>query len=61
MENQKIQKVNSELRTIAAEELQRAIASELESIENDEISLKKLLLGAEIEKDKGESEADDTE
>ena len=42
---QKIQKINSELRTVAAEELERAIASELEEVDNmEEVDLEKLLL-----------------
>jgi hypothetical protein len=49
-EKQNIQQVNSELRTIAAEELQKAIASELESLDNmEEVELSTLLLTAESE------------
>jgi hypothetical protein len=49
-EKQNIQQVNSELRTIAAEELQKAIASELESLDNmEEVELSTLLLAAESE------------
>jgi hypothetical protein len=45
-----IQQVNSELRTVAAEELQRTIASELESLDNmEEVELSTLLLAAESE------------
>jgi hypothetical protein len=50
MEKKQIQQVNSELRTIAAEELQKAIASELESLDNmEEVELSTLLLAAESE------------
>ena len=47
MEKKQIQQVNSELRTVAAEELQRAIASELESLDNEEVDIAKLLLSEE--------------
>ena len=51
---QKIQKINSELRTVAAEELERAIASELEEVDNmEEVDLEKLLL---VEEKKDNSE-----
>jgi hypothetical protein len=50
MEKKQIQQVNSELRTIAAEELQKAIASELESLDNmEEVELSTLLLAVESE------------
>ena len=50
-----IQKINSELRTVAAEELQRAIASELESLDSGEIDLEKLLLAEEDEDENNDS------
>jgi hypothetical protein len=46
-DKQNIQQVNSELRTVAAEELQKAIASELESLDSAEVDLETLLLAEE--------------
>ena len=55
MEKKQIQQVNSELRTIAAEELQKAIASELAAIDDmEEEEFTKLLL-----EDKDESQRQD--
>ena len=51
-EKQNIQKVNSEFRTVAAEELERAIASELESMDNmTEVDLSTLLFASEDDDD----------
>jgi hypothetical protein len=51
-----IQKINSELRTVAAQELERAIASELEDIDSmEEVDLRKLLL-AEQSEDSGDDD-----
>jgi hypothetical protein len=62
MEIQKIQKINSELRTVAAEELQRAIASELDSVDSmEEVELSTLLLSAENEKGEDIGDNDSTQ
>lgn len=54
-DKQNIQQVNSELRTVAAEELQKAIASELAAIDDmEEEEFTKLLL-----EDKDESQRQD--
>ena len=51
-----IQKINSELRTVAAEELERAIASELESLDNGEVDIEKLLLAEEVGSETNDSQ-----
>ena len=51
-----IQKINSELRTVAAEELERAIASELESLDNGEVDIEKLLLAEEVGSEANDSQ-----